>query len=189
MGDKDDLNDDVDGAYADADANAKKPHKCKNLIIAFICIAAILVIIYCIVIYFVPKKGVFQPMTKCTTCPGILTCQSATKSGTVCNWCRPYTKGTNTRAAQCGYGYTDSGNENLPGNWVNAAWDIKHKKYYTKKHKPYTIVEKYKIPSVNHPNYDKAICVPLGGTAICENCTSIVPTPGNKCLNKANDKY
>jgi hypothetical protein len=185
----DDSNDPDDPNDADAmaamDKKMKKTNSCKGVIIAFFCIVAILVIIYFIVINVVPKKGVFQPMTKCTTCPPSKTCQSASADGTKCNWCRPFTKGTNTRSKPCAYGWTDSGKNNLIGNWVNAAWDIKHKKFYTKKHKEYTVVQKYKIASVHHPD-GKGICVPSNGSAICENCTSIVPSPGNKCKNIAN---
>jgi len=184
--DTDDPNDTDD---ADAmDEKMKKSNSCKGVIIAFVCIVAILVIIYFIVIHVVPKKGVFQPMTKCTTCPdALLTCQSATEKGSVCNWCRFHSKGTNTRSATCKYGWTHSGKENLVGNWINAAWDIKHKKYYTKDHKEYTVVQKYKIASVHHPD-GKAICVPSNGSAICKNCTSIVPLNGNKCKNMAKDR-
>ena len=164
----------------------KKKNSCNGVIIAFVCIVAILVIIYFIIINVVPKKGVFQPITKCTTCPdALLTCQSATEKGSYCNWCRPLTKGTNTRAAICYYGHTYSGKNGISGNWINAAWDVKSKKDHTKNHKEYKYVAKYKIASVHHPD-GKAICVPLGGTAICENCTSIAK--GNKCLNMANYK-
>ena len=125
-----DPTDDVD-AMAAMDEKMKKKNSCKGVIIAFVCISIILIIIYFIVINVVPKKGVFQPMTKCTTCPASRTCQSATVKGTSCAWCRPFTKGTNTKASTCYYGYTYSGKKGIRGNWVNAAWDIKHKKYHT----------------------------------------------------------
>lgn len=191
--DTDDTNDtnDTNGPndFNDINENIEKPNSCKGVIIAFVCISIILIIIYFIVIHVVPKKGVFQPMTKCTTCPdALLTCQSATENGSVCNWCRFHSKGTNTRASACGYGYTHSGNNQFAGNVVPAAWDVKHKKYRTKKYKEYTVVTKYKIPSVHHPNGDAYgwRCVPTN--AICENCTSIVPLNKNKCKNMAKDR-
>jgi hypothetical protein len=144
-------------------------------------IAVVIIIIVCCLLFSSSDVGVFDPMTKCTTCnqgraantPATITCQSATENGTHCNWCRPTKEGYSVKNMACQYGI---GSKIANGKLIPRAWDIHVKNNKTKKHAKYTTINAYKIFSANHPKSTASktkICVTMN--AKCKNCTHANP--------------